>query len=379
MATKATPITIETLEQYYASWYTAQKSLNQNFTPTTEENSGLLVKSAITFTLPQDYTDRTYDRFWGEDIPQGGYIEEYFNDPIMPTPFNKEGDTLLTRVDPSRRPAYYSESLPIQDIVLSRPRVDYYQAMRSAETYAKFMADIDKQFSDSRTLYRNYFAKKGLDNIITLAKNAYATTTTFTANTAYAKGAYLRSAASGSSIVYGVVFKDIPASGGPTTWANAVTGGYIVPLTIMETITDITDNTSAVAFLTSVKTLMERCKHPHQGDSLSGNLLGTSANYFGFIASGKLPIIDTNTLAGAFHQEKLAPGVNFEPVADFGDGNDDIIAMVADDRIVRAHNQINLVEAFNNAENATTKYYAHMAGLVRTSPNVLFHLWKKAA
>lgn len=378
MATKATPITIKTLEDYYSSWLTTLQTLNPNYTPSVDENAGLLAKSAMTFTLEQDYEDETYSRFWGEDLPVGDYTEEYFYDPIMPTAFNPEGNTLLTRVDPSRRPAYYATSLPIQDIVLSRPRIEYYRAMRSVEDYARYMAGIDKEFSDSRTLYRNYFAKQGIDSVIGAVKNAYGTTTTFTANTAYKKGAYLRSAGSGT-IVYGVVFKDIPASGGPTTWANAVAGGYIVELNIMETINEVTDNDSATAFLVSVKKLIERKKHPRQGNSLSGNLIGTKGNYFGLVREGVLPEVDAKTLSGAFHENRLAPGVDFEPVADFGEGNDDILAIVADERIVRAHNQINTVEAFDNPENSTTKFYAHMSGLVRQSPNVLIHVYKLAS
>lgn len=378
MATNAHPITQEQLETLVAGYIAANKQLFTDYKPSIDAMTGLLEKIAYTFELPQEYQDDTYAQFWGSDIPVGAALEEYFTDPIMPTDFNAEGDTLLQRVDPSFRKAYYSTVLPVKDIVLSISKIAYKQSFGNPAEMARWVASLTKSFSDSRTLFRNAVAKQGFDNAVTLIKNSVASSVAvFAANTAYTKGTYLKSAASNPK--YGVVFQDIPNSGGPTTWANAVSNGYIVELNLVTPIADITDEKSASDFILEVKKLAEKLRHPRQGYSLSGNMLGTRANLICFVKEGVIPTTEVTTLVGAFNKEYLAMPMTLKSVIDFGEGNDDVIAAVVDERMTRAHLQVNDSESFPNAENATIKFYYHMNELIRTSPNVFCHVFTKKA
>lgn len=376
MATKAIPITKEQLVIFLTSYLTKNNQMSTSYAAAVDATTGLIEKIAYTFRLPQEYTDNTYEPFWGDDLPVGANLEEYFIDPVMPADFNPEGDTLLKRVDPSFRKAYYSVVNEIKDIVLSISRIGYKKSFGRPEELARYIADLTKAFQDSRTLFRNGVAKTGFDNAVSLVKDSQAiSVAVFAANTAYTKGTYLKDKATATA--YGVVFKDIPNSGGPTTWANAVTGGYIVPLNLVTPIADITDEKSASDFILAVKKLAEKLRHPRQGYSLSGNLLGTSANLVCFVKEGVIPTTEVTTLVGAFNKEYLAMPMTLKSVVDFGTGNDDVIAAVMDERMVRAHLQVNDAESFPNAENGTTKFYYHMNSLIRTSPNVFCHVFTK--
>ena len=61
-------------------------------------------------------------------------------------------------------------------------------------------------------------------------------------------------------------------------------------------------------------------------------------------------MLDVDTLAGAFHQERLNPGVDYKVIKDFGSTSSKAYAVLMDNRAIRLHVDYEAVrENFNGA------------------------------
>lgn len=378
MAT-AIPATTETLQSFIHAYVTEASMGNPSINLDEVTIANFMRKCALMFTLPQNYKVDKLNHLIGEDLPAGGYTEEYFVDPIMPEDYDPTGKDTLAPNDATFRKNYYNLGLTRKKLKITTRFNDLYLGVMTTAMAEYILSDIVKKWVDSRDLWMYGIRKQALGNSILKVNSIFATTTTFAANTAYSVGAYLRSSSSGT-IAYGVVFKNIPASGGPTTWANAVAQGYIVDLTNMRTsLSDVTDADTGEAFVTQIKKDVENTSEPQQGYSLSGNLMGIAPGLVLYVKNGIMPTLDVKTLAGAFHTDRLAIPARVVTLRDFGDGvPDNVMAFMTDERAIKVHTQFRSVRTQLNADGDFLNNVFHYAPLARLSANTYLKLYTKA-
>lgn len=373
----ATPLTMTLLRDFVHTYVTATAagSNTLNLEPVTIAD--FLTKCARMITNHQNYNTDKFSALNGELLPAGGFTEEYFVDPTMPQDYDKDGTDTLKPNDASFRKNYYALSLPRKMIKTTLRYNEFYPGVMNIAQAEAILNEILAQWVNSRELWLMELKRMTLGNAITKFLDVNATTTTFAAGTAYEKGAYLRSSASGT-IKYGVVYKDYTASAA-TSWDDAVAKGYIVEENLIDTISEVTDESTGEDFILAVKKQVEIFGEPFQGGSLSGNLLGNPEGLTMYVRFGVMPTLDVKTLAGAFNQGRLAIPARIVPIKTFGKGVDDkVVAFLADDRIAKVHEQFQVVRTQENADGDFRNFVFHYAPLARVSYNVYGHIFKTA-
>ena len=378
MANALTLQELNTLISTYAE-YAYANGINR---PNDPNITDFLTKCALMFTLPHNYKSDVFRDILGSTLPTGGYTEEYFIDPTAAVDFDETGATTLAPHDPTKRAVYRAMSLKPKTIPTSVRLLADYKKFTSPNALSSYLNTILKQWMGSRDIWLDLVARQTMENAIKLIQqNIFGTTTTFAANTNYKVGTYLRSASSGSTIHYGVVYTEIPASGGPTTWDNAVSQGYIVLLDNMQTkVANPVDVDTGAKFILQLQNDVDQMIYPTQGYSLSGNILGTDASLVLYIKADVMNSIGVETLAGAFHRDTLLMPADIRKVPYFGEGVDkDTIALLCDKRAIKVHNQFELTLEQTNAQGAFINHFWHYAPLCRVAGNVFMKTYKKSA
>lgn len=364
-----------------AAWYDGTHIAQMDYEPARDATTDLLQKVIAMKTIPTDYRNGSLDDLIGEEMPVGAYIEEYQEDLILPQDYVADGSGAFKFYPSSFRKARYNIVYTEKQLIKSVKRDQFREYMKDRGAFQRFILDTTKTFSDSYAVWK----EDALLNLLKLTAQAViaatSSTTTFAANTAYAKGTYLRSASSGT-IAHGVVFNDIPASSG-VNWTTRVEQGDIVVLDgLVTTLAKPTDSTSGEAFAIALKNLskLARWKNHH---NLNGALKGKPEGLNCFIEYDNMTNFEVTTLAGAFHEDRLAlptrireiPCANGEGYTGLGDG---IYALLADSRAIKMHNQINEVTSDFNAQGRFVNYYFTWKPVPFVSANSFLHVFKTA-
>lgn len=375
----STQLTITELKEFISSYINPAKIAGTH-TPTRANTIGLLDKIAKVVHIEGDYNDKLAV-FNGEEFPLAKDIEEYFANLVMPTIYDPTGASALAPADLTYMKPSYSQSLGRRKIKVTKRYDDIERAFTNEGEYSTAMTLISKRLQDSKSLF-DYVAKKNL--LATYGAKAVeemTSTTEFSNRGSYEVGVVLYRNSGPNDNVRGVVVKKIvndPETPIFTDWADAVEKGYIVELDLVTSIAEPTDTASGEAFIKCVKTYVKKSQFVSEGNSLNGNTLGASTEGLVLvIKAGVMPSLEVDTLAGAFHADKLGFGVEVVEVDDFGNDDNNIIAMLVDRRGVKMHPSYIAVREGENADGDFINYVMHFENTAFYSRNTFLHVFKK--
>ena len=368
-------LTYAELKTNVASLVSASNLASMTLTGSRNNTVGLIDKIGAIVQLDTMYQLDKLDFMDDFYLEYGKSIEEWNADLILPTSFDSSGSSALAPHDGTYRPATYSYSVGAQTIAQTIRDNDFNRAVHNADQLAEIIAIKVKRLTDSMYVYRYGVKREMVGKYIgkveaaqtNAGSNAYAT------STAYAAGTFVY-----SSGVYGVVFKPIAASN-TKTWAQLVADGTIIVLTKMiQTFAKPVDTSTGEAFIEAIKVAVEEAVDENSGNSLNGNQLGATEGLVLVMLQGIKPNLEVQTLAGAFHEDKLALPVEIRVVPDFGSYSGNVYAVLMDKRTLRLHNTFRQVDDQRNAQGAFTNIFSHTEDTAFASRNTFVRVFKSA-
>lgn len=295
----------------------AWKATRNNFTR-------LLDKIGKIVTLDGVFADKLKDMD-GEDLPLGKTIEEYFIDLTLPTVYTDattEGAKDLAPAFPTVEEVAYSYTLGKTKIKTSTPYNDYERACLNASDAASIGVKILSRLDDSYEMQKFGMKKQLLACLIAKASAA-------------------------------------------TNKANLVT-----------TLAVPTDAATGEAFLLEMKKRIEDASFATEGNNLGNYLIGAAPSLKLYVKKGVIPALEVETLAGAFHDERLAIPASIEVVDDFGDDKSGVYAILMDTRMCKLHPTYKAIRTNPNADGDFVNYVLHAEHTGFISKSTYIHCFK---
>lgn len=323
-------MTLSELQKFIAKYVTADKQAG-TWTNKVNEFTNMIEKIGKQVTITGQFSDKLAGHFDGDNLPYGKIIEEYFMDLPMVVNYDDKGtdEDSWEAYKPSFEQAAYSYSLGRKLI----PLVDSYDAVESscidATTASNLATDKFQKFQDAYT------------NVVYSQKEE----------------------------LIGNVYSK----------ANALTD-ETVKGNMIETLAKPVDTETGEAFIESVKKMVEKASDRNSGYCLSGEFIGAAPSLVLVINQGIAPNLDVNTLAGAFHEDKLALGVETIVVDSLGSTADaaGVYAALVDERGIKVHNSYSSVRSDSNALKDKVRYVRHYENTGFISKYTFAHFYKAA-
>ena len=356
--------------------YVAANKIGQGFAASVNNTAGLLDQIARTYTLDGMFEDKLPE-LDGDNLGLAKTLQEYYANLILPADKDSTGSATLAPADLTYMPPSYHYDLGNKVFKDTRRYNDVERACANEADYVSLIDLITKRLWDSFALFKFNAKKELLSKYAAACATAMGSTTTFAGSTAYSVGAYLRDGTN-APITYGVVVKAIPASGGPASWALAISGGYIVTLDLVTAIASPADTSTGEAFIKEVKKYAKKAQFVSEGNSLNGNTVGASEGMLLVIKSSITPSIEVDTMAGVFNKEFATFGVETKEVDDFGSDATGVYAMLIDRRGCKLHNSYQAVRTQENADGDFINYVLHSDNTAAFSKNTFVHVFKTA-
>lgn len=352
-----------------ADTYTA----TSEFHLTKDEISGLLAKIAFDLMITGDYNDNLPELDGGE-IPTGEIVEEYYIDLILPIAYDKDGANTLAPHRPTNRPVFYSYPAEEKNFPLTVDKVGNRGYFKSLDELTDYLARKIERLGASVNTWRYQLKCDLLGNFADRAVKAISGASAFATSTAYEVGVYV----SDGTDTY-IVQTAIPASNTSTISALA-DAGSVVKVHLVDTVSEVTDATSGEDFIETIKKAVEEGSFKSDANNLNGALQGVAPLTL-YIKKGITPSLDVKTMAGAFNQDKLYPGVDVKVVDNFGSNGDEdnVEALLIDPRGCRLFtNEVETDEQLNGEGHFYT-VYQYRKETPYFSPNTFIRVFTKAS
>lgn len=323
-------MTLSQIKTLVTAYVTANSQSNvgtQNapFTPTYNNLAGLLDKIAKTITIDGQFADKL-EIFNGEELELGRSIEEFYQDLCVVAAYDATGANALAPTYPTYQDNAYNYSLGRKVIQTTLKYNDYERAFNSPAEYEAIVNMVLKRLYDTYAVFKYDSKKQLLSN--TISKAAAAT--------------------------------------------NAAT--------LVKQVAAPVDANTGEAFIEQVKKDVEEASFVSEGNSLNATAtLGASEGLVLVVKKGTMPALDVNTLAGAFHQDKLAIPAEVVVVDDFGDADAKYYAMLVDKRAIRLHPSYMAVREQMNGKGDFMNFFLHTENTGFISRNTFLRVYKSAA
>lgn len=358
----------EIVKQYLDSNKIAVSSFNE----TRDNIVGLLDKIGKIIQIDNPFLDKLIE-LDGEDLPLGKTVEEYYQDLILPIDYDGNSDKTMARFNGTYRKPSYSYSLGRKVIPESIPNNNVERAVNNVDELNSIVSTEIKRLYDSEALYK-YSVKKGmLGLLVDKCYSAMNSGVVFAASTQYDVNTYLQSAA--TNYKSGVVVKKIEATN-QDTWDTLVKNGFIIELDLVSKLTTPIDTNSSNAFIKEVKKYVEKASFINEGNSLNGNTIGIQEQgLLCYVNQGVLPNIDVDSMAGAFHMDKLTIPAKTKPLDGFGNTTHKVLGILIDARGARLHRDYFAIRENLNGLNDYLNMFMHMEYTVFLSLNTFVHVF----
>lgn len=281
-----TPAALKEAVKTYAD---AAKQANPTYTPTTDEFTKLVTKIGEMKTLYLPQVDKLPE-LAGSNLPYGETIEEFMVNDFLPSAFTYEdGAVKKNAARVTFDEAVYSYPLAEQVFEQGIPQAQFQRISLGSSEFASVLSSAVSTM-DSSTNAWNYATKRQL------LGNA---------------GVKAINAGLKSSV------------GDPASW-TAENGEDFIKQVLCD-IEDASDMNS---------------------NNLAGHTAAAAPSLKLYVSKKVVPTLKVKTLAGAFHKEDLAIPAEMKTVLDFGDtGENEIVAILIDDRAIKLHDDINYTAA----------------------------------
>lgn len=374
-------LSYEELKNYVDGIVTASKISNGSFVETRNNVVGLLDKIGKIVTLDTVYNIDKLAMFDGEYLSFGKTIEEWSQDLIMPVDYDASMNP-LNPYTPSYRPVFYSYTLGKKVIPTSIKNNDIERAVHFTEQFVSIVSMQYKRLEDSMAVYRYQLKREILGKLCSLCadlmdpSNATGIAESSGSKTIAVGTTYKSNA--GTPTITGVFLGVKVATALSKTMQALIDEGYIIKLELEQTLTAVTDEASGEAFLEQVKKDVEKAQDLNEGNSLNGNSLGATEGLVLIVKQGLMPVLDVKTLAGAFHQDKVAVPVEVVVVKDFGADSTKEFAILMDRRGARLHNTYNATRENINGAGDWLNLFRHTEDTAYISRNTFVKVYKTA-
>lgn len=365
-------LSLAQLQAAVAQYVTEAKISNATYQITRDNVAALVDKIAKIFTLDTRFVDKLAI-FDGEEFSYGKDIEEWQEDLILPVDYDATGSGNMVPNDPTYRPNFYSKSLGKKVFITTQRNNNLERAVHFQDQLVALVSMISKRLYDSEAAWRYEVKRELVGAHCNLAEQVMTTSNQYAAVGTYSEGQVLKDP---SSEVRGIVVKKMATGNLTSSWADAVAKGYIIPLDLVTNIAIPTDTATGEAFLKQVKADIEIASDISEGHSLNGNTLGVTDTLVLLVKQGVMPSLDVDTMAGAFHLDKVAVPVEIIVVKDFGSAADEVYAVLTDSRAFRLHNTYRAVREDYNGKGDFINYNLHTENTGFASRNTFFKVYK---
>lgn len=317
-------MTISGLKSFVASYVDASKQAG-TWSATQTSFTQMQDKIGKQITLDGLFNDKLPE-LDGDALPLGKQIEEYFIDLVLPESFtgnnSTEGAKDIVPAIPSVEAVAYSYTLGRKKIKTTMPYGNFERAMLSTEGVANVASDIMVKLQNSKDLYKYAIKKQLIGNMIDKA----------------------------------------------------------VAASCDEELAQPVDTETSEAFIKAVKNCAEDASFAHEGDSLSGALIGATPKLRLYIKKGIMSAVEVDALAGAFNQEKLAMPVDIKVVDDFGTVTaTGAWGLLVDERGIKLHEGYNATRTSENADGDFVNFVNHTEYTGYISKYCYVHVFKNPA
>lgn len=367
-------LSLEELKNAVATYVASNKVAYASFSETRNNIVGLLDKIGKILQIDTSFFDKL-EELNGEDLSFGKTIEERYQDLVEVVDYNADtdGSRALKFYSPTYRPVCYNFSLGKKVIATSIPNNNIERAVHNEGQFVDIISTMSKRLEDSKAVFKYQVKRELLGKLCELAEGAYTNATAY-ANyadtpTNVAEGTFYK-----QSTNYAVCVKSKTAASGDT-WATLVAGGYLIPIQFVREVAVPEDSTTGENFIKAVKHAVEIAQDVSEGYSLNGNTIGAEQGLALYVKQNVMPSLEVDTMAGAFHLEKLSTGVEAKVIKDFGATTSKAYAILMDRRAVRLHVDYEAVRENFNGAGDFLNLFSHMELTGFISRNAFFTIF----
>ena len=342
-------LSLAELKSAVASYVGSNKVAYASFTETRNNIVGLLDKIGKIVQLDTSFFDKLAE-LDGEELSYGKTIEEWYQDLIMAVDYNQDADgsRALKFYSPTYRPVCYNVSLGKKMIATSIPNNNIERAVNDLGQFANIVATATKRLADSKAMWKYQVKREMLGKLCDKAAAAYSGATAYTQNsTVVAEGTYYKWTDS-DSVNHTAVCVVGQTAAINKTGNELIEAGILVEMRMIDEVPIPEDSTTGENFIKELKKAVEAAQDVSEGYSLNGNTIGAEQGLVLYVKQGVMPSLEVDTMAGAFHLEKLNTGVEAKVIKDFGNTSTKAYAILMDRRGAKLHADYEAVrENFN--------------------------------
>ena len=364
------------LKTAVASYVATAKIDLSTLTITQNNIVGLVDTIGKIWTIDTSVYDKLPE-FDGEALSFGKTVEEWNQDMSLPQDHNvdEDGSRALNDYTTKYRPVSYSITLGRKVFATSIPYGNIERAVHNEGQFVEVIAMITKKLEDSISLWKYECKREVLGKMIDACESAMGSgATTYTANTT---ALVVGTAYTNGTGKYGVAMLSQNAEN--KTFDQLLTEGKLVELKLINEVDLPVDTQTGEAFIKAVKVAVERASDVSEGSSLNGNVLGVEEDLGLYFKQGVMPSIEVDTLAGAFHQEQLALGVDSKVIKDFGSTTSTAFAVLLDKRAIRLFEGYNATRSNENGYGDRLNIFRHVEYSGHYSRNAFICVFKPKA
>ena len=307
-------MTKSALETAAKTYVDASKQLNTTFTATVDDFTKAIEKIGQITTLYLPQIDKLPE-LDGNNLPYGQIIEEVMVNDFLPTDYSYvDGDNVKSSPRPTFDEAVYSYPLADKLFEVGIPYSQFQKVSLDAGSYANFVSSSIATLDSSVNAW-NYAAKRQLlGNVCAQAYSTWHGSDSNCCSTGY---------------------------GAPKDW----------------------DEDASEKFIRAVLNQIEEASDMNESN-LAGHTVAAAPSLTLYVNKKVMPSVKVKALAGAIHKEELAIPAKIKTVLDFGEGNDNVVALLIDDRAVKLHDDINEVESIAANFVVSTKRHLKQTGYI---------------
>lgn len=331
-------LSLAELASAVASYVSASKIAVNSFSVTRDNIVGLLDKIGEIVQLDTTFFDKLPEMD-GSYLEAGKTVEEYYQDLIMAVDYNQDvdGSRCMRFYSPTYRPVAYSYSLGKKIIPTSIPNNNIERAVNNLNQLVSIVATQEKRLSDSKAVWKYQVKREMLGKLCDMAEAAYSNATAYVKNsTVLAEGTYYKWTDS-DSVNHTAVCVVNQTAAINKDGNELLADGILIEFQMIEEVAIPEDTSTGEAFIKALKKAVEKAQDVSEGFSFNGNTIGADEGLALYFKQGISPVLDVDTLAGAFHEERLSTGVEAKVIKDFGNTTSKAYAILMDRRGCRLH------------------------------------------
>lgn len=313
-------LTIETLKSAAGAYVDATKQLQTKFVPTVDDFTKTVCKIGEMKTLYLPHVDKLPE-LSGDNLPFGETIEEFMVNDFLPSDFvYADGAARKNATRATFAEAVYSYPMKEQLWELGVPRNQFRRVSLGERSFGDLIASTLSTLDSSANAW-NYAAKRQL-------------------------------------------------------LGNAAVEAAKIP-GCTSVLAKPADTATGEAFIKAVKACVEVASDMNDGN-LAQHTAAAAPSLTLYIKQGVMPSIEVDTMAGAFNEAKLAIPATVKTVLDFGTTDENVYAILVDNRAIKLHDDILTVTSDYEGRMDQDNFYRHQKQTGFISKYGYIHVFKAA-